>query len=60
MESGPDNVLNDMLALWSESDARPLVLLMDEIDSLVGDSLLAVLLQLRAGYDERPRVSCRA
>ena len=32
----------------------PLVLLIDEIDSLVGDTLLSVLRQLRAGYDRRP------
>ena len=32
----------------------PLVLLIDEIDSLVGDSLISVLRQLRANYDRRP------
>ena len=32
----------------------PLVLLMDKIDSLVGDTLLSVLRQLRAGYEQRP------
>ena len=32
----------------------PLVLLVDEIDSLVGDTLLSVLRQLRAGYEQRP------
>ena len=30
------------------------MLLIDEIDSLVGDTLLSVLRQLRAGYDRRP------
>ena len=30
------------------------MLLIDEIDALVGDSLLSVLRQLRSGYDERP------
>ena len=53
-ECGPDSVLNEMLTLWAEADARPLVLLIDEIDSLQGDSLISVLRQLRAGYDERP------
>jgi hypothetical protein len=33
---------------------KPVVLLIDEIDSLVGDSLISVLRQLRAGYDKRP------
>ncbi len=53
--SGPDQVLVEVLTRWAESDARPLVLLLDEIDALVGDSLLAVLRQLRAGYPQRPR-----
>ena len=30
------------------------MLLVDEIDSLVGDTLLSVLRQLRAGYEQRP------
>ena len=30
------------------------MLLIDEIDSLVGDTLISVLRQLRAGYDQRP------
>ena len=50
----PDSVLNRMLTLWSEADEKPLVLLIDEIDTLQGDSLISVLRQLRAGYDERP------
>ena len=50
----PDEVLIEALARWAAADARPLVLLIDEIDALVGDSLLAVLRQLRAGYDQRP------
>ncbi len=51
----PDDVLLEALARWAEADAKPLVLLIDEIDMLIGDSLLSVLRQLRAGYDQRPR-----
>ena len=51
---GPGAALGEALAHWAEADETPLVLLIDEIDSLVGDSLLAVLRQLRAGYDRRP------
>ena len=51
---GADGALVDVLSRWAEADPRPLVLLIDEIDALVGDSLLSVLRQLRAGYDERP------
>ena len=52
---GPDGALADVLSRWAEADPRPLVLLIDEIDTLIGDTLLSVLRQLRAGYDQRPR-----
>ncbi|MCK4449958.1 MAG: ATP-binding protein, partial [Anaerolineae bacterium] len=51
---GAGAALNQVLTLWAEESPRPLVLLIDEIDSLVGDTLIAVLRQLRAGYDKRP------
>ena len=34
---------------------EPLILFIDEIDALVGDSLVSVLRQLRSGYDDRPQ-----
>ena len=46
---GGDSALNEMLTVWAEASLKPLVLLIDEIDSLVGDTLIAVLRQLRAG-----------
>ena len=52
--SGPDDALGDLLSNWCVADPTPLVLLVDEIDSLVGDTLLSVLRQLRAGYEQRP------
>ena len=52
--SGPEDALNNLLANWCKANPRPLVLLVDEIDSLVGDTLLSVLRQLRAGYEQRP------
>ena len=52
--SGPAGALRNALSRWAEADPRPLVLLIDEIDALVGDTLLSVLRQLRAGYDRRP------
>ena len=51
---GPDGALQEVLARWAAADSAPLVLLIDEIDALIGDTLLSVLRQLRAGYDERP------
>ena len=51
---GPAQALRQALARWCMADPRPLVLLIDEIDALVGDSLLSVLRQLRTGYVDRP------
>ena len=51
---GPESALNVLLARWCRANPVPLVLLVDEIDSLVGDTLLSVLRQLRAGYEQRP------
>ena len=52
---GPAQALRQALARWCMADPRPLVLLIDEIDALVGDSLLSVLRQLRTGYVDRPQ-----
>ena len=53
-EVGPGIALQEALTRWAETSSKPLVLLIDEIDALIGDSLLSVLRQLRAGYDLRP------
>ena len=50
---GP-GALGEALTRWAEASPKPLVLLIDEIDALIGDSLLSVLRQLRAGYVRRP------
>ena len=54
LKYGPHVALREALTRWAEADPKPLVLLIDEIDALIGDSLLSVLRQLRAGYDRRP------
>ena len=51
---GPNMALHEALKRWSEASAKPLVLLIDEIDTLQGDPLLSTLQQLRAGYPMRP------
>ena len=51
---GPHGALRQVLARWCLAEPRPLVLLVDEIDTLIGDTLLSVLRQLRTGYSERP------
>ena len=51
---GPDGALQELLTRWAAADPAPIVLMIDEIDSLVGDTLISMLRQLRAGYGERP------
>ena len=51
---GGHSALRVALTRWARHSDKPLVLLVDEIDTLMGDSLLAVLRQLRAGYHLRP------
>jgi hypothetical protein len=53
-QSGAFGAFGELLARWSEQIDRPLVLLIDEIDSLIGDTLISLLRQLRAGYPKRP------
>ena len=50
----PHDALGTLLEGWSRAAPSPLVLLIDEIDSMVGDSLVSMLRQLRAGYVRRP------
>ena len=54
MELSTDSILSQFLSLLCQSLDKPLVLLIDEIDALVGDSLVSVLRQLRSGYANRP------
>ena len=51
---GPSSGLLEILRRWARADPRPLVLLVDEIDALVGDTLISVLRQLRSGHQLRP------
>ena len=54
-ERGGFAALTEVLTRWAERNSKPIVLLIDEIDALVGDTLIAVLRQLRAGYPKRPQ-----
>jgi len=51
---GEDSALGVLLSSWCQTLERPLVLLIDEIDALIGDTLISVLRQLRTGYTSRP------
>ena len=53
--AGPGGALSLTLSRWAAADRKPLVLLIDEIDALVGDTLLSVLRQLRTGYVRNAR-----
>jgi hypothetical protein len=53
-EAGCDKAFSSMLSQYCEVLERPFVLFIDEIDSLIGDTLVSVLRQLRAGYATRP------
>jgi len=46
--------LQEVLQNWSKSCQLPIILFIDEIDSLIGDTLISVLRQLRAGYTNKP------
>ena len=54
-KAGPENALKMLLTRWCVAKPVPLVLLVDEIDSLVGHTLLSVLRQIRSGYEQRPK-----
>ena len=53
-KSGELAAFGEILSRWTTKNKRPVVLFIDEIDSLVGDTLISVLRQLRAGYTKRP------
>ena len=54
-ESSYSELLTNFLSQLSAELSRPLVLFIDEIDALVGDSLVSVLRQIRSGYAGRPQ-----
>ncbi|WP_224366175.1 ATP-binding protein [Hyalangium versicolor] len=51
---GDEGLVLTNLSAWAQVCPRPLVLFLDEIDALRGQSLISVLRQLRAGFSHRP------
>ncbi len=51
----PPQRIGNFLKVWSEISPRPLVLFIDEIDSLQNQTLITVLRQLRDGFPRRPQ-----
>lgn len=46
--------LKDYLVHWAKSQSKPIVLLVDEVDSLWDDVLVSLLRQMRDGFQLRP------
>ncbi len=47
-------LVEEFLTCWQQKADQPTVLLLDEVDALIGDTLISLLRQLRAGYPKRP------
>lgn len=52
--ASPHGALLKLLSRWSEENDRPIVLFLDEVDALIGDTLVSFLRQIRSGYAQRP------
>ncbi|MDR1077479.1 MAG: ATP-binding protein [Propionibacteriaceae bacterium] len=50
----PERQFESLLARWTRLSDKPTVLFLDEVDALVGDTLISLLRQLRSGYNQRP------
>ena len=50
----PGDLLSRLLSHWAITSDKPTVLFLDEVDALVGDTLISLLRQIRAGYTQRP------
>jgi len=50
-----DNSFRGYLEKWCKACPKPVVLFIDEADSLMDDLFLALLRQLRAGFEARPK-----
>ncbi|MEM6699179.1 MAG: AAA-like domain-containing protein, partial [Bacteroidota bacterium] len=53
-KEGANYALRGLLTYWASKTEKPVVLFLDEVDALIGDTLISLLRQLRSGYDSRP------
>lgn len=53
-EISVEDKFSSLLKEWSQASQKPTVLLLDEVDALIGDTLISLLRQIRAGYAARP------
>ena len=54
-ETAPGQRIQAALRSWSRAAEIPLIIFIDEIDSLQNETLISVLRQLRSGYPDRPQ-----
>ena len=50
----PQDQLFQLLSHCAATSGKPTILFLDEVDTLVGDTLVSLLRQIRAGYNKRP------
>jgi hypothetical protein len=53
-EANAGSRIGAFLSVWAQNSTRPLVIFLDEIDALSGETLISVLRQLRSGFPNRP------
>jgi hypothetical protein len=53
-QRGEFSAFEHLLSIWCRQSEKPVALFIDEVDSLVGDTLISLLRQLRSGYANRP------
>jgi hypothetical protein len=53
-KNGAEESLSRLLTFWTTNSEKPTVLFIDEMDALIGDTLISVLRQIRSGYTDRP------
>ncbi len=54
INAGAHGALSTLLTRWCRENDKPVILLLDEVDALVGDTLVSLLRQIRRGYNQRP------
>jgi len=54
LQANGEDPLRQILQTWSLASPKPLVVFLDEVDALIGDGLISLLRQIRAGYAQRP------
>lgn len=54
-ETDAAGAVTELLSRWAQISPKPIVLMLDEVDTLIGDTLISLLRQIRAGYAQRPK-----